>query len=520
LISSIETALVLLLVFGVLVIFHELGHFIAAKLVGIRVEEFAIGFGPKILRLFKRGDTEYTIHPYPLGGFVKLAGMEPGEEDIPDGYQAQPTWKRAVTIFAGPFASFVLAVLVFVGIGVFAGFLDQSNPQNRIGSVFPGTEAQRINLRTGDRVLSINGQKVNDGKQMIELIQTHPGEQVNLEIQRNGNSITKTGTAQWLIQYLGASWSFQKPNTGVVQDMMKTSVADKAGIKPNDELISINGRRITNGKQMLEAIKDNEGKADIVLRRNGKTVNVNVTPTIQHVRFMGIDWLFPGGYVRSVDASAEKTGLKFSDKLVSINGKQITNGAQLENVFRNTKDKQINLVVERGEDTRSIELNPTPQDYASLEASTYEAQGKLGFIPEPGREKMGFTASVSEGLRITWNLAGQLVNTLTSSRIKEDVGGPLMIVKITHQSLQLGPYFIMLLLGGLSMSLAFINLVPIPVLDGGHLAILAIEAIRRKRLTREQMATVQMIGLAIIVMLVIVVFVSDITKIAGGLVPQ
>lgn len=501
-------------------IFHELGHFTAAKLVGIRVEEFAIGFGPKLIRLFKRGDTEYTIHPYPLGGFVKLAGMEPGEEDIPDGYQAQPAWKRAITIFAGPFASFVLAVLVFVGIGVFAGFLDQSNPQNRIGSVFPETEAQRMNLRTGDRVVSINGENVSNGMQMIDLIETKPGKQVTLTIQRNGNKLTRTGTARWLIRYLGADWSFQKPGTGVVQDMIKTSPADKAGIKPNDELVSINGKKITSGKQMVDAIESSDGKVSIALRRSGKLVYVTATQAIQQVEFMGIEWLFPGGYVSEVSGQAAKAGLELNDKLVSVNGKKITSGAQLESVLRETENGQVTLVAERGEETKNIELSPKTQDYASLEASMYAAEGKLGFLPEPGKEKMGFTASVSEGLKITWNMAGQLVQTLTSSRIKEDVGGPLMIVKMTHQSMQLGPYFIVLMLGGLSMSLAFINLIPIPVLDGGHLAILAVEAIRRKRLTREQMATVQMVGLAIIVMLVLVVFVSDITKIASGLVPQ
>lgn len=516
LLSTIQTAVVILVIFAVLVIFHEFGHYIAAKLVGIRVEEFAIGFGHKRWVLFRKGDTEYTIHPYPLGGFVKLAGMEPGEEDIPDGYQAQSTWRRAVTIFAGPFASFVLAVLVFVGVGVFAGFLDDTNPQNRIGSVFPSTEAQRIDLRTGDRVLAIDGHKVTNGKQMTDLIESNPNKNIKLDIKRNGRELTVRGKPRWMISYLGAGWSFQKPGTGVVQDVMPTSPADKAGIKPDDELVSINGKRIVSGQEMVDAIKENSNKVDIALRRGGGVVTVNAKPAIQQVKFMGVEWTFPGGFAIETD----KANVNIYDQLVSVNGQKIKTSTQLEDALRQAKSGPVTLVIKRGEEIRSIKLKPTPHDYASIEASLYKAEGKLGFLPEPGRERMGFSASVVEGLRITGNMAGQLVKTLTSSRIKKDVGGPIMIAKIAGQSVTLGPYYVVIMLGGLSMSLAFINLVPIPVLDGGHLAILAVEAIRRKRLTQEQMATVQMVGLAIIVVLVIVVFTSDIFKIASGKVPQ
>jgi regulator of sigma E protease len=150
----------------------------------------------------------------------------------------------------------------------------------------------------------------------------------------------------------------------------------------------------------------------------------------------------------------------------------------------------------------------------------YTAIGLLGFVPEPTLVKAGFTESISRGLLVTKNLAAQLINTLTTKRIKEEVGGPLMIAKITASSVARGIQPLMMLLGGLSLSLAFINLIPIPVVDGGHLVILGIEAIRRKRLTREQMQVVTLIGMAIIGVIFVTVIWSDLFKISQGLVPQ
>ena len=120
---------------------------------------------------------------------------------------------------------------------------------------------------------------------------------------------------------------------------------------------------------------------------------------------------------------------------------------------------------------------------ARTASSEYDAIGMLGFMPEPGFEKMGFAKSVKKGLADTWDKVRLLVATLTSRSIAQNVGGPVMIAKVTQSSVALGPYWVLATLGGLSLSLAVINLIPIPVVDGGHLALLAVEAVRKKRLT-------------------------------------
>lgn len=515
-----ETVIALLFIFAVLVMFHELGHFLAARAVGIRVEEFAFGFGPKLITLFKRGDTEYTIHPIPAGGFVKLAGMEPGQEDVTDGFQAQSIPKRALVIFAGPFASFVLAVVVFLLMGVFWGYPDLTAPaQNKVGIVNPQTEAARIGLRGGDRIVEIDGVEITEGRQMTDLIHGNPGEKIELTVRRNGNNITKTATPRWVIEYLGAAWSFMEGNEGTIQNILEKSPAKRAGLEKGDRIVSIDGRQIGGGGDMEAAIeKAGRDQVTLVVERDGKTVTARAKPSIEWVRFMGARWIFPGAYA---DKVSEGSRFKYADLLVNINGVEFKSGEELLEYLRETNGRKLDVVVNRDGKEQTVALTASPSDYRRIESGVYSAMGLLGFQPEPRLVKAGLGESLSRGLRITWNIVLQLVDVLTSSRIKEEVGGPIMIAKMTQSAVMRGSYWVMTMLGGLSMSLAFINLVPIPgILDGGHLALLGVEAARRKRFTEDQMRAIQLVGLAMLFVIVVLVVWSDLFKITQGLVPQ
>ncbi|MCE5315364.1 MAG: RIP metalloprotease RseP [Armatimonadota bacterium] len=513
----IETAIALIFIFAILIMFHELGHYSAARLVGMRVEEFAFGFGPKLLTLFKRGDTEYTIHPYPLGGFVKIAGMEPGEEDIPDGFQAQAIWKRALVIFAGPFASFVLAVIVFIVMGLFWGF-PTGTTENRIAMVSPKTEAHRIGLRAGDRIVSINGVKIASGKDMTGLIHDNPGEQLTLTVKRNDHTLTKKASPSWNIYYLGAAWSFAQGKNGTVEYVAEKSAAAKAGIKKNDKIVGVNGKNTKSGSDFVSAIETSGDKpVSIIFKRGRKTINITARPNTEWVEFGGAHWVFPGGIADKVSKGSQ---FKYADMLTSIAGKKIKTGDDMLKVLRKNKSMRMSAQIERDGEKKRIVLHPYLVEYQAVKHGVYTAIGLLGFMPEQTLVKTGFVDSIKKGLLITKGMAEQLIDTLTSSRIKEEVGGPLMIAKVTASSVARGIYPVMSLLGGLSLSLAFINLIPIPVVDGGHLVILAVEAIRCKRLTREQMQVITLIGMAILGVIFVTVIWSDLFKISQGLVPQ
>ena len=523
----VETVIALALMFGALVMFHELGHFVVARLVGIRVEEFAFGFGPKLLRLFKRGDTEYTVHPVPLGGFVKLAGMEPGEEDIPDGFQAQERWKRALVIFSGPLASFALAVVTFVLIGVFWGFPHDWKRMNRAAMVQPQSVASKMGLRAGDRIVKINGKPITDGRQMVSLISRNPGKQIVLAILRNGRQMTKTAVPSWSVQYLGFAWSFMKSDQAEVDTVVDPAAAEKTGIENGDKLISLNGQKIRGGAKMVAAIeKIGANPVTIEVARGREVIRAKARPEIQFVRFMGIKWFFGSGMsVRDVKRgdsgpTPKKGGIQPYDQIVSINTVKIESGRQMVDAIRRSRNGPLTFVVERAGETVRIEVHPTAADYAALQGQVYDARGLLGFVPQPVLVKMGLADSVETGLERFWQLVRLVITSFSLERIQESVGGPVLIAKHTSSMVALGVYYVVQMAGILSLSLAFVNLLPIPVLDGGHLAILGIEAVRKKRLTAQQMQMANLVGLAIIVMLVVTVLWSDIFKLTHGLVPQ
>lgn len=180
------TVAVLALLLGVLVVFHELGHFIVARLARMKVDEFAFGFGPVLARLFRRGDTQFNIRAFPLGGFVRIAGMEPGDE-TPGGFNAAPAWHRLVVVLAGPFMSLLLGYLIFSAVGMIWGL-----PTGRamVAIVDRGTPAARAGLRPGDVIYGIDGKRSVKLNELIDRIHASPGREVTLLVRRGGGTIT------------------------------------------------------------------------------------------------------------------------------------------------------------------------------------------------------------------------------------------------------------------------------------------------------------------------------------------
>ncbi|MDO8588266.1 MAG: M50 family metallopeptidase [Armatimonadota bacterium] len=349
----LETTIALVITIGVLVVAHEWGHFIVSKLLGVRVEEFAFGFGPRLATLAKRGDTEYTIHAVPLGGFNKLAGMEPGEgEDDPQGYNAQPIWKRFLIVFAGPFMSFLLAYVVFCAMGATLGL--PSDVQNAIEKVSRNSPAARAGLRPGDRI-------------------------------------------------------------------------------------------------------------------------------------------------------------------VAIDGERIRHGLDLQGIVHRNADKELVLKVRRG--TRTLTISATPR----LQTLGKQKVGLLGVqLTASERKKYGVVGSIVRGSQMTAFLVQETFDTFTSREKLGNVGGVVAIARITADAVDIDRVrdrlFALVLQGAmLSLTLALINALPWPILDGGHILLLLIEFIRGgRKLTVRQMQMFQAFGLATLLALVALLFYVDITRWVTG----
>lgn len=180
------SAIAIVFVFGILVLVHEFGHFITAKKTGMRVDEFAIGFGPKLVS-YKKGETVYSIRAIPLGGFNKIAGMERGmDEDAGDrAYWARPVWARMIVILAGSFMNFVLPIIIFIGIFFFSGIQTPSN-EPVLGKVVSNEAAAQAGLQEGDRIMSVNGTDVDSWVGFVNTIKDKDGQVLKIEYMRAG----------------------------------------------------------------------------------------------------------------------------------------------------------------------------------------------------------------------------------------------------------------------------------------------------------------------------------------------
>lgn len=216
-----QTVIIAILVFGLLIFVHEFGHFIVAKLVGIRVEEFSIGMGPKAFST-QKGDTLYSIRFLPIGGYVKMTGEAVLEEENdldqadPKRFNNKSVGQRASVILAGPLMNFILAIVLFALIFSFVGIPHRTT---EISDVVPNSPAAEAGLRPGDQIVQIEGQEVKDWGEMVKIIQTQPGKELSFIVKRNGKNFTIQITPQkdpetqvGLIGIIQSDVQFQKVN--------------------------------------------------------------------------------------------------------------------------------------------------------------------------------------------------------------------------------------------------------------------------------------------------------------------
>ncbi len=183
-----------ILAFAGLIVFHELGHYLFAKLAGMRVDRFSIGFGPTLLSK-QVGETEWTVAALPIGGYVKIAGMDPTEDvgDDPRAYHNRPAWQRFLVVVAGPLANYVLAAAVFAAM-FSIGQLEADPSQVLVGQVMAGSPAAAAGFKEGDRILAVDGTKVEGQEHMQSLVRPHAGEPITVEVERDGQRLTLTVT--------------------------------------------------------------------------------------------------------------------------------------------------------------------------------------------------------------------------------------------------------------------------------------------------------------------------------------
>ena len=429
-------------VFSLLVFIHELGHFLAAKLFGVRVERFSIGYPPRLFGI-KIGDTDYCISAIPFGGYVKMSGMIDESMDTtikgePYEFNSKPAWQKAIIISAGVVMNALMALVILTGIFWLEG--EKVIPTTIIGHVQEGSIGQKIGFQKRDKILAVNNQPVQNWNEVSQAFLNQLGAEIRFKIERNGQVIELV---------------FQK-------DDLKQEKSEQLGIFP--------------------------------------FIPAEVGDVI------------PG-------MPAAKAGLQRGDVIVAINRQPIADWQQMTEIVRAHANREIQLTVRRGEEIFQVALTPMAETEIAEDGSR-TIVGKMGIqaISFVERRPLTFTQSIKRGVQQSYFTSSMIIKSigwlLTGKKSpKEVIGGPIMISKMAGDFARTGFINLMELVAYLSIMLAIINILPLPVLDGGHLAIIAVEAIRRKPLSSETKIRIQQIGMALILMLIVFVIYNDIQKI-------
>ena len=453
------------LVLGVMILVHEWGHFIAARLFGVRVDVFSIGFGPRLFG-WKRGATDYRVSALPLGGYVRMAGQDPSEIDsahstaipgkgkdektyatypqlqalvsgAPDELVSKPRWQRAIISFAGPFVNLIFPILLlsvyFVSVGIpYPAYQDKPV---QVAAVPANSPAAAAGLHAGDKVVAIGGEQNPDWEQVEKVLtKLAPNSKLSMEVEDAGarRSLSIPVEQKDLEQperLLGFA-----PIRPVLEDVAPGLPAQRAGLKENDLIAGVDGQKIQWWGEFTERVRGSNGKpVALDVNRNGQTLHLVVTP----------------------QAASNERG----ETIYQI-------GVQ---VHEDTAYKRVAF--------------PEGARYATLVTV----------------EKIKETASI--------------VGRLFSGRVSlKQLQGPVGISRAAGQAARKGPLAIISLMVLISVNLGILNLLPIPILDGGHILLLGIEGILRRDMSLAFKERFVQVGLVFLLVVFAIVMYNDVVR--------
>jgi regulator of sigma E protease len=529
---------------GPLVIVHEFGHYLFARIFGVKAEVFSIGFGPKIWSR-QLGETELRLAVVPLGGYVELLGEDPESELPPElasrSLQKQVPWKRFFIFFGGPLFNFLFAILIFMAILV----IGEPQMTNLIGRVVHDSPAEIAGFRSGDRVMEIDGKPIKKYDDVVAAISAHPGTPMHFEVTRRtergpGTPVAITITPS---KHEGFSVYGEATNVGEIQGLIPvsrsneigisdpSSPAARAGIRSDGKVASFNGDEVKNWEQ-LEKLYEKAPSGPVTLKiqaaEGEATREVRLTKP-QKATTLAQDWGLRSSELfveKTIEKSpAEASGVKAGDRLIGVGNLVVRSFTDLRDAVQHAGEQSgnVHLVWERDGKIESADIKPNAtvtKDPTLKKVTEYT----VGVVP-----KLTW-AEPETFLERTWNPAKLLYrgtqrmvvftwrNVVSIGKmIKGDVsigtlGGPILIGKIAGESLARGLISFLNIMAVLSVGLGVLNVLPIPVLDGGHLLLLVIEGIRGRPLSLRQMEIVQQVGLSLILLLMVVVMKNDISR--------
>jgi regulator of sigma E protease len=508
---------------SVLIFVHEFGHFIVAKLCGVRVLKFSLGFGPAIgfgrHRLsWKRGHTEYVVAWIPLGGFVKMLGENPDEAGDPEvrahtseSLPGKPLWQKLSIVFAGPLMNLVFPIVVFTM--TLAVGIDRRDAV--IGTVEAGSPALTAGLQPGDRIVSVAGERIQWWDELDERIHPRPGESLMLVTERDGSRrevsltiATRSGLDEFgqvrEVGWLGLGQRRLRAMVGIPDGR---SPAAAAGLKSGDVVKQVAGAPVDDWHGFADAYAaaGPDGGVDLEIERGGaeaaEPLRISV-PALGDVAALGLE---PGDLILSVDGEAVGSFASFAETV------RTSGGRPLRLAF--ARGGRLHEVVISPELT-STDVGLGMEDQRFMVGITAEAATLLGAVALD-RERNPFVAvprAVGMTVDVTRSFLRGLGKLLTGEVSRKQLAGPIGIAEIAGNALQRGWETYLAVMVLISINLGILNLLPIPILDGGQAVLFLVEGVKRGPLSLRTRELVQQVGLTVLVLLMGLAFWNDISR--------
>ena len=448
------TFLATVFLLGVLILIHELGHFMVAKAVDIRVPRFSMGLGPKLIG-FRWGETEYCLSAIPFGGYVKMAGettgefLEGGEDDggggeayepSPRDFDQKPVWARMLVVSAGSLMNYMWGFLIFFLLALYQGV--PYLPVSEVGEMRWGKEgppAELSDLQPGDRIFEVSGVQISSWGKASQII---------LDESRP----------------LSFKWT------------------DRSGSVHEVEFAS----------------------ADMDTRRRLVRALEPVLPA-------------KVGNIQK-GSPAEKAGIMKGDVILSIQGMEIKDFSDAARIISMNPEKELEFVVLR--DDSRVTLKVVPESHIEpVDGESFRETGKIGIEREMPRQQLSLIQSIGEGARQTYYISAFVLLMVEKLIVREIsprmLGGPVMIVELAGNMARWGFSYLLRFMAIFSVNLAVLNILPVPILDGGHVVFLLIEKIQGRPLSEKVRMRLSQVGLILLIILMAFVTWNDGLRLFG-----
>ena len=536
------TIILAILALGFLIFIHELGHFFAAKRCGIRVEKFSIGFGPKLIG-FQRGETEYCISALPFGGFVKMAGESPDEQKGEEGeFASAPVGHRIYVAIAGPVMNFITGIILFSFVylaGLDRGtmwlmemLIGQSDRMAQIGLVADDSPAKKGGIEPGDTIVSINDRKIKNWQDFNTTILTHPDEELKIVVSRDDQPKTLYVTPRSLDRSGIGQIRVSARQAAMVESIPEGSAAATAGIQTEDLIESINGRKIYHvpefgsgiwipsnsfgsaHRRFYKEINENQnGKIALGIRRGDESLNVSFP----------INWVVNA--VVEEGSETEKVGIQSGDEIVSINGESVKNFElypRLNELAATNPGQSIDIGLIRNGEQLTAALTPVlggDENQLNLQGLHWKLSldGLALAVPSVPIPKYNVITAVGEGVQTNWLILEMVVKVLKRLVTREvktkHLTGPIGIVDATRRVVEFGLRSLLFFVGFISVNLAIVNLLPIPIADGGQILFFTLEKLRGRPLSIRKQMIIQQVSIVLLATLFLYITFYDILRV-------